>query len=250
MKRTIAERVHAYLIEPDGALFQINKWRFWWPCVAGFALVNALLTAAIFRDGDALQNYIGVLMFTVAGLVCWLSVCGLHYSDARDKGLARGVAGLDSAALIFVILHFAVCMYVYGHRHVLRSAEARYEQQVAAYNAEAKQVSGDSVKIAEAARDIAKEQTKRAKFENDSIYQQRRIIEAGGVPHSAARTAPAPGAAAPALTAAQVQLAAPTKPEKSSAAFLAEWDATIRALNFGELLLSVLTLILIRNRSA
>jgi hypothetical protein len=100
---------------------------------------------------------------------------------------------------MFVVLHFAVCMYVYGHLHVLRSAEARYEQQVAAYNAEAKQVSGDGVKIAEAARDIAKEQTKRAKIENDSIYQQRRIIEAGGVPRSAARTTPAPGAAAPAL---------------------------------------------------
>jgi len=249
-RRTIAERVHAYLAEAPDALFQINKWRFWWPSVAGFALVNALLTAAIFRDGDALQNYIGALMVAVAGLVCWLSVCGLHYSDASDRRLARGVAGLDSAALIFVVLHFAICMYVYGHLHVLRNAEKKYEQQVAAYNAEAKQVSGDSVKIAEAVRDTAKEQTKRAKLENDTAYQQRRTVEAGGVPRSAIRSAPAPGAAAPALSTTQVQLAAPTPPEKSSAKFLSEWDSVIRALNFGELLLSVLTLILIRNRSA
>ena len=249
-KRTIGERVHGYLAEAPGQQFVVNKWRFWWPCVAGFALVNALLTAAIFRDGDALQDFMGGLMVAVAGLVCWICVAALHYSDSPDKRLARGVAGLDSAALIFVILHFATCMYIFGHLHVLRGAERKYDQQVAAYNAEAKQVSGDSVKIAASAEAIARENTKRAKLENDTTYQQRRIIEAGGIPRSAPRAAPAPGAAAPALTAAQVQLAAPVKPEKSSAAFLAEWDAAIRALNFGELLLSVLTLILIRNRSA
>jgi hypothetical protein len=139
-------------------------------------------------------------------------------------------------------------MYVYGHLHVLRNAEKKYEQQVAAYNNEAKQVSGDAVRIAQSAENIAREQTKRAKLDNDSAYQIRRAAEAGGgIPLPRSPSAPA---SAPALTTAQVQLAAPVKLEKSSAAFLAEWDAVVRALNFGELLLSVLTLILIRNRSA
>jgi|RhiMetdeSRZDD1v2_1073273.scaffolds.fasta_scaffold611846_2 hypothetical protein len=91
--------------------------------------------------------------------------------------------------------------------------------------------------------------TKRAKLENDSAYQLRRAVEAGGRVPTAHSTS-APGVTAPALATSQIQLTAPTKPTKSSAGFLAEWDGWIRAANFGELLLSICVLIFIRTRSA
>jgi hypothetical protein len=246
-RRTIAQRVNDYLAEPPGEQFVNGKWKFWFIAVAFLSVINAVLTWLIFRDDG--ENYSGPIMLSVGALVAWLCVGALHYSDSSDRKLARGVSAVDSIALLFVVCHFSGLLWIYGHHRTLRSAEARYEQQAEKFNVEAHQIQDANVKIAEAAQAIATENRKRARLENDSIYQARRIIEAGGkVPSS--RSASAPGVTAPGLGTSTVELERPTKPAESSAAFLTKWDWAIRLANCGELLLACLTLILIRNVSA
>src|SRR5262249_43978524 len=120
-------------------------------------------------------------------------------------------------------------------------------------NAKAEKVSTDNVEIARAAQAIAQENTKRAKIENDSAYQLRKAAEAGGVPRPAGRrsgSTEASGSGGLALATSAPELERPLKPDKSSAAFLNEWDAYIRGANFGELLLALATLIFIRVQSS
>ena len=210
--------------------------------------VNAGLTALIFQSAGNLQNYMGAVLLGVGALVGWIAIGCLHYSDSGDRQLARGVSALDSVTLLFVVAHFAFLMWAYGHLKTIQSAEAKYEQQAERFNAQAREVQDANVKIAEAARAVAQETTKTARLENDRAYQLRKASEAGArIP--VVRSAPAAGAA-PALSTSAVELERPTKPDKSSAQFLTEWDAWIRAANLGELLLVALTLIFIRNQTA
>src|SRR5262245_43965795 len=114
-RRSFARWVNERLQEPPGQQFTRNKWKFWFIVVAGFALVNSLLTALVFSTGGQLQQYMGAVLLGVGALVAWLCVAGLHYSDGPDRRLARSVALLDSAALLFVVIHFAFLTWVYGH---------------------------------------------------------------------------------------------------------------------------------------
>lgn len=239
-------RVHAWLSEPEGETFEVGKWRFWFIAVAGLQLLNAGLTALIFESTGNLQNYMGAILLGVGALVGWIAVGCLHYSGSGDRRLARGVSALDSVTLLFVIAHFAFLMWTYGHMKVIQSAEAKYEIQAAAYNADARQVQDANVKIAEALAKGAEAERQRAKIENDSIYQARKAGEAG------VRIAPRRGSAASSsLSTSPISLAKPPEPpSESSAAYLTRLDFWIRAANFGELLLAALTLIFIRNHSA
>jgi hypothetical protein len=249
-RRTFGQYIHDKLQEPEGAQFVHGKFRFWLPAVLFLSVLNAILTALIFRADDG--NYTGAIMLSVGALLCWLCVGCLHYSDSTDRRLARGVSALDSVTLLFVAAHFCALLYVYGHAATLRSAEAKYEREAARYNAEAKQVSTDNVEIARSAERVAQEATKRARLDNDAAYQLRKAAEAGrGLPRPASPSTPQPATVpAPALATSTVELEKPARPAESSAAFLSAWDAAIRLLNFGELLLAVLTLIFIRNQSA
>lgn len=179
--------------------------------------------------------------------LAWLSVCCLHYSDSTDRRLAMGVSILDSIALLFVVIHLAGLLYIYGHHRALRSAEARYEAAAEKYNAQAREVQNANVEIARAAERIAQETTKTARLENDRAYQLRRAAEAGAraIPRSTATPAAAPG-----LTTSAVELERPTRPTESSATFLAKWDWLVRLANGLELLLACLTMIVIRTQSA
>jgi hypothetical protein len=247
-RKNFGQRIHDYLAEPPGEQFVAGKWRFWLIAVVALAALNAVLTALIFRD-DTQESYISPIMLSVGALVAWLCIGALHYSDSTDRRLARGVAGLDSVTLLFCVCHFAGLMWAYGHLQTIRSAERKYEAAAAVYNAEAKRVSQDGVEIARAAATIATEQTKRAKIENDTAYQQRKAAEAGtGIPVPRRQTQSAPGA--PALQTSQIDLERPVKPEETSAHFLGEWDWLIRVFNFGELMLAAITLVYIRNQSA
>jgi len=246
MKRSIAERLLAYLVEPEGQQFVAGKWRFWFVAIAFLSVVNAALTWLIFRDDS--ENYSGPIMLSVGALVAWLCVGALHYSDSSNRQLARGVSAVDSFALLFVVIHFSGLLYVYGHHRTLRAAEARYEAAAVAYNAKAEKVSTDNVEIAKAAQAIAVETRKAEKLRNDTAYQQRKTAEAGGR-IIGNRQMQNPDNT-PALSTSTVELERPVKPEESSAAFLTKWDWLIRAANCGELLLACLTLILIRNVSA
>ena len=247
-RRTIAQRVNDYLVEPPGAQFVNGKWRFWFLAVAFLAVINSALTWLIFRDDS--ENYSGPIMLSVGALVAWLCVGALHYSDSTDRKLARGVSAIDSFALIFVVVHFSGLLYVYGHHRTLRSAETKYEAQAAKFNEDANRVQDANVKIAEAAQAIARETTKAEKLRNDTAYQQRRAAEAGLRAARPSAKAEAALAVRPALATSAVELERPVKPAESSAAFLTKWDWLIRAANCAELLLACLTLILIRNVSA
>lgn len=246
--RPIGEQVHAWLSEPEGQTFEYGKWRFWWIAVASLQLLNALLTALIFQSSGNLQNYMGAILLGVGALVGWLAIGALHYSGAPDRRISRIVSALDSITLLFVIAHFAFLMWAYGHLKTLQSAEAKYEASAIAFNNKADKVSGDNVEIARALEKISDNERKRAKLENDTAYQTRKAAEAGAaLPRSASASGAAIGSG---LSTSKVELERPEKPAKSSAQFLTEWDAWIRAANFGELLLCALTLISIRNLSA
>jgi hypothetical protein len=247
-KQPLGQRFNDWLSEPSGQQFVAGKWRFWLIAVISLSILNAVLTGLIFKD-DTQESYISPIMLSVGALVAWLCIGALHYSDSTDRRLARGVAGLDSVTLLFCVCHFAGLMWAYGHLQTIRSAERKYEAASAIYNAEAKKVSQDGVEIAKAAATIATEQTKRAKIENDTAYQQRKAAEAGtGIPVPHRQSGSAPGA--PALTTSQVELERPVKPDETSAHFLGEWDWLIRVFNFGELMLAAVTLVFIRNQSA
>jgi hypothetical protein len=243
-RRTIAQRVNDYLVEPPGEQFVNGKWRFWFLAVAFLAVINSALTWLIFRDDS--ENYSGPIMLSVGALVAWLCVGALHYSDSTDRKLARGVSAIDSFALIFVVVHFSGLLYVYGHHRTLRSAEAKYEAQAAAYNAKTEKISEDNAKISADARQIEIERTKRARIENDTVYQAKLAAKAG----AKVQTGSSAGGIAPSLSTAPIELEKPQKPAESSVAFLTKWDWLIRLANCGELLLACLTLIVIRNVSA
>jgi hypothetical protein len=246
-KRGFGARVNRWLEEAPGETFKANKWKFWFPMLIGFSLLNAALTALIFRSGEQAQNYIGAIMLSVGVLLAWLCIGTLHYSDSRDTKLARGVSLLDSITLVFVIAHFCFLLYVQGHIWTLRAAEDIYKVSAVAYNDKAEKVSTDNTKIAEAAERIAIEESKRARIENDSIYQARKAAQAG-----ARITAPRAGAQSvvASISTSPIELERPDKPKQSSTEFLTQWDSWIRLANFGELALAAITFIFIRNRSA
>jgi hypothetical protein len=242
------QRVNAWLAEAPGKTFKDGKWRFWFPALIGLGMLNAVLTGLIFHQSGNLQNYMGGIVCAVGVLLGWLGVGALHYSDeVVDAQLARGVSLLDSATLLFVVAHFCFLLWAYGHFATLQNAEADYKAQAEKFNAEASKVSQDNVKIAEAARAIAAENTKAERLKNDTAYQTRKAAERGArIPGGAASAS----MIAPSLSTQAIQLERPKAPEESSTKFLSEWDKWIRLTNFGELLLAVVTLVYIRNRSA
>lgn len=242
-KRGFGQRINNWLDEPGGETFKAGKWRFWFPCLIGFSILNAVLTASIF--GSNKQTFISSITLAVGALVAWLCVGTLHYSDSRDARLARGVSLLDSISLCFVIAHFCFLLWAQGHLLTIQANEAEYKASAAIYNEKAEKVSIDNTKIAAAAERIAQEETKRAKIENDTAYQQRKAAQSG-----ARINTKRAGGITPSLSTAPIELERPKAPAKSSAAFLMKWDAWIRGANFGELILAAATLIFIRNRSA
>jgi len=235
------QRFHNWLDEPEGRIFAYGKWRFWFPMLLIFSVLNPVLTASIFGSAGKLQGYIGAIMLSVGALLAWLCVGTLHYSDSRDGRLARGVSILDSVTLCFVIGHFCFLLWAQGHLLTLQSQEAKYEASVITYNEGAERISSDNVRIAEAV-------SKAERLRNDTAYQLRRAAETGNLKRARAGRGILDQSSS--LSTSPIELAKPEKPEESSAAFLTRWDAWIRAANFGELILAAVTLIYIRNRSA
>jgi hypothetical protein len=235
------QRFHNWLDEPEGQIFAHGKWRFWFPMLLIFSVLNPILTASIFGGAGKLQGYVGAIMLSVGALLAWLCVGTLHYSDSRDARLARGVSLLDSFTLCFVIAHFCFLLWAQGHLMTLQSQETKYEASATNYNERAERISGDNVRIAEAMSNAER-------LRNDTAYQLRRAAENGKLKR--ARAGRGILGQSSSLSTSPIELAKPEKPEGSSAAFLTRWDAWIRAANFGELILAAVTLIYIRNRSA
>jgi hypothetical protein len=150
-KRAFGHRVNAWLDEPHGETFKHGKWRFGFPALVGFSILNALLTAVVFGSGGNLQTYLGAVILSVGALLAWLGIGALHYSDSHDRQLARGVSALDSVTLIFVIAHFCFLLWVYGHVSTLKSAEAEYKESAEKYNAKVEQAIAANMEIAKSA---------------------------------------------------------------------------------------------------
>jgi len=239
MKRTFGRRINEWLHESPGEIFRQGKWRFWFPTLIGLTALNAVMTAVIFGQ-DGAQKYIGSIVVLAGAVLCWLALGLLHYSDSDDRLLAIGVAALDSLTLLFVAAHFSFLLWCQGHLWTLRAAETKYGQDLAAYNSQIAPISSDNARITAAAERIAEIEKQTERLRNDMAYWSRR----NGVKS-------APSGLKVELSTTKVELPAPPKaPEESSAAFLAKWDHLIRLAGFGELALSIVTLIFVRTRTA
>jgi hypothetical protein len=243
------ERINDRLREPDGQTFVAGKWRFFWLAIVVFQCLNSGLTAIIFKDSES--TIADTLILSVVGIIaillCWLSVGHLHYSDGADRRRARVVSGLDSTMILFAVLHLGLLLWVWGHSKILQRAWTKYESTATDYNDKAMKLADNNVKIVEGAEKIAKSEEKKAQLENDTAYQTRKAAEAGAVVN---RRSKITEGLTSGIETSKVELEKPEKPEESPTAYLARMDGLIRITHIIEMLLSVITLIYIRTRSA
>src|SRR5262245_8045932 len=232
-------RINAWLHESPGQIFREGKWKFWFPTLIGLTALNAVMTAVIFGQ-DGMQKYIGSIVVLAGAVLCWLALGLLHYSDSEDRLLAIGVACLDSLTLLFVAAHFSFLLWCQGHLWNLRAAESQYRQDMATYNAQWAPVKDSNERIAATVERVAEIEKQTERLRNDTAYWSRRNgvkQTASGLKFEAAVT--------------PMEVPPPPKaPSEASAAFLAKWDWWIRVAGFGELALSIITLIFVRTRTA
>lgn len=240
MKRSFGERVNEWLYERPGQVFRQGKWRFWFPTLLGLTALNAVMTAVIF-GADGAQRYIGSIVVLAGAVLCWLALGLLHYSDSDDRLLAIGVACLDSLTLLFVAAHFSFLLWCQGHMWTLRAAENQFRTDMETYNAQWKPVKDSNERIAATVERIAGIEKETERLRNDTVYWSRRSgikAQAGSGLKFEAQLS-------------RIEVPPPPKaPEESSSAFLAKWDSWIRLAGFGELALSIVTLIFVRTRTA
>jgi hypothetical protein len=238
-KQSFGERINNWLEEPSNEIFRHGKWRFWFPTLIGLTALNAVMTAVIFGS-DGMQKYIGSIVVLAGAVLCWLALGLLHYSDSNDRLLAIGVAALDSITLLFVAAHFSFLLYCQGHLWTLRAAEDQHRTDMATYNNQWSPVRESNDRIAATVERIAGIEKETERLRNDTAYWSRRNKvqqSESGIKFDAKLT--------------PVEVPSPPKaPAESSAAFLADWDWLIRVAGFGELALSIITLIFVRTRSA
>jgi hypothetical protein len=239
VKRTFGHRINEWLYESPGETFRQGKWRFWFPTLIGLTALNAVMTAVIFGQ-DGAQKYIGAIVVMAGAVLCWLALGLLHYSDSDDRPLAIGVAALDSVTLLFVAVHFSFLLWCQGHLWTLRAAETKYSQDLAEYNKQITPISADNARITAAAERIAEIEKQTERLRNDTAYWSRRN-----------KVKPSGSGLKVELSTTKVEIPPPpAAPTEASAAFLGRWDSWIRLAGFGELGLSIITLIFVRTRTA
>ena len=238
-KKPFGERINNWLSEPSGEIFRQGKWRFWFPTLIGLTALNAVMTAVIF-GADGAQKYIGSIVVLAGAVLCWLALGLLHYSDSQDRALAIGVAVLDSITLLFVAVHFSFLLWCQGHLWMLRAAEDQYRVDMATHNAQWRPIKESNERIASTVERIASIEKETERLRNDTAYWSHRNktqTSKSGIKFEAQLTS--------------VELPSPPKaPTESSADFLSKWDWWIRVAGFGELALSIITLIFVRTRTA
>jgi len=197
------------------------------------------MTAVIFGQ-DGAQKYIGSIVVMAGAVLCWLALGLLHYSDSDDRLLSVGVATLDSVTLLFVAVHFSFLLWCQGHLWALRAAEDAYRRDLATYNAQISPISADNARITQAAERIAEIEKQTERLRNDTAYWSRRN-----------KVKPSQSGLKVELATTKVELPPPPRmPAESSAGFLSRWDWWIRVAGFGELALSIITLIFVRTRTS
>jgi len=238
-REPFGRRINAWLAEPKGETFRDGKWRFWFPTLIGLTALNATMTAVIFGQ-DGMQKYIGSIVVLAGAVLCWLALGLLHYSDSHDRTLAVSVAVLDSLTLLFVAGHFSFLLWCQGHLWNLRAAESQYRQDMATYSAQWTPVKDSNERIAATVERVAEIEKQTERLRNDTTYWARR----NGVKS-------APSGLKFEANIKPVEAPPPPKaPSEASADFLARWDWWIRVAGFGELGLSIVTLIFVRTRTA
>ena len=238
-KKPFGERINTWLSEPSGEIFRQGKWRFWFPTLIGLTALNAVMTAVIF-GADGMQKYIGSIVVLAGAVLCWLALGLLHYSDSTDRTLAIGAAVLDSITLLFVAVHFSFLLWCQGHLWMLRAAEEQYRVDMATHNAQWRPVKESNERIASTVERIAGIEKETERLRNDTAYWSHRNktqTSKSGIKFEAQLIS--------------VELPSPPKaPTESSSGFLSQWDWWIRVAGFGELALSIITLIFVRTRTA
>jgi hypothetical protein len=238
-KKTFGQRINNWLSEAPGETFKHGKWRFWFPTLIGLTALNAVMTAVIFGQ-DGAQKYIGSIVVLAGAVLCWLALGLLHYSDSEDRILAVGVAILDSLSLLFIAVHFSFLLWCQGHLGTLRAAESQFQTDMATYNTQWKPVADSNERITATAERIAEIEKQTERLRNDTAYWSRK----NGVKQSGSGLKID-------LATSKVEVPSPPKaPSESSAEFLSTWDRWIRVAGFGELGLSIITLIFVRTRTA
>lgn len=239
MKRSFGRRINEWLHEEPGAIFRHGKWRFWFPTLVGLTALNAVMTAVIFGS-DGMQKYIGSIVVLAGAVLCWLALGLLHYSDSEDRILAIGVAVLDSITLLFVAAHFSFLLWCQGHLWTLRAAEDQYRADLSTYNSQWQPVKESNERIASTVERIAGVEKETERLRNDTAYWSRRN-----------KIGPSQSGIKFEAQLSKIEVPPPPKaPGESSAAFLSHWDWWIRVAGFGELALSIVTLIFVRTRTA
>src|SRR5262249_46230179 len=132
-KLGFGQRINRWLDEPEGETFKDGKWRFWFPMLIGFGLLNAILTAMVFGSGAALQTYLGGMMLPIGGLLALLFLGKFLYDDSSYPKMNRDVAAFDSITLTFVIDHFCFLPWIQVHKWALQSRETEYRSALVAY---------------------------------------------------------------------------------------------------------------------
>jgi hypothetical protein len=129
---------------------------------------------------------------------------------------------------------------VYGHAGFLRAAESKYQRDLAEYNAQWKPVAESNDRIAQTAERIAEIEKQTERLRNDTAYWSRKN-----------KVQPSKSGIKVELSTTKVEIPpAPKAPADSSVEYLARWDAYVRLAGFGELGLSIVTLIFVRTRTA
>ncbi len=238
-KKPFGRRINNWLAEPKGEIFRDGKWRFWFPTLLGLTALNAVMTAMIFGQ-DGAQKYIGSIVVLAGAVLCWLALGLLHYSDSEDRLLAIGVAVFDSVTLLFVAAHFSFLLWCQGHLWTLRAAEEKYRQDMATYNAQWQPVKDSNDRITATVERIAGIEKETERLRNDTAYWSRRNKVSGSGSEIKFQASLTPMEIPP----------PPKELAEASAAFLSKWDSWIRLTGFGELGLSIVTLIFVRTRTA
>lgn len=218
-------RVKKWLDEPPGELFNKGKWWFWLPALGVLSLLNTILTVQTFGATGKLYWLVGLLLF-------WMAIGALHYSDVPSRGLAVLISFLDGLILVSLAASFCLLFYIQGQADILRGDEDKFAQEKQQDNLTALQALAQAARIAE-----ANARAEQARSSSISSYQDSgQMISAARLSRNGVANIKVP----------DVKFEQKEFTGASSSAFLLSWLKTIRSLTGFEILMTVLTLFVIR----
>lgn len=237
-KRSLIDRLNDWLYENPGELFKDGKWKFWLMAEIGLQVLIGLATYFLFPIDTAF------LVIISSGIILWLIVGFLHYTDSQDGRLNKGLSWLDSIALCFAVLHFSYLLWVFGHYSILKHAEADYEEKRYAWNQEVDRDRDRKLKQTQAEVEREKTREKIARYEADIAYR-------ASLNGQRVRMKTQPQSTELGEEAKQETKSAPKSlTGETSQQYLSSRDSFVRFLHMLEIFMAVARLIYIRIKSA